>query len=225
MAIAVLCFGSSAFANTIVSMQFINSTAPAYGTTSVAAYNFYINPPTTIVTPLICDDYADGVTNGETWNALKTALPDVNSTNTYFFAAVGMPGYEEAAWLAQQLYAAGLTSPASQTVTDLNYAIWAVFDPGTGPGTGALKALDATEIARVNADLALAQGHANDPTSDYANVYFYTPVDANGNVLRSAPRPQEFIGIPEASTVALSGVGLLGLLSLMFLFPGKVRIA
>jgi hypothetical protein len=219
MAVAVLCFGSSAFANTIVSMHFLGGTAPAYGGPVVAAYNFNINGSST-VTPLICDDYLDDIATGQTWNALVTNLQNVNSSNTYFFGTYGLAGYEEAAYLAQEMYAAGLTSPASLGQTDLNYAIWAIFDPSL---VGGLDAGATTDLA--NAVNAVTVQHA--PLSDFANVYIYTPVDASGKVLTAGPRPQEMIGVvtPEVSTSVLSGVGLLGLLSLMFLFPGKVRIA
>jgi len=207
MAVAVLCFATSAFGTT-VTLDLANGTRPAYGSYYVFPYGFHINGSPSF-TPLICDDFMHAVSFGETWKATVTnltALPGSNTPQFWTATGAGGPGdtkitlYKEAAWLTQQIFEGDLTLTQ---VTDLNYALWYLMDPRNPPGP-----LDAGAKADLNAALT----HGSDPLSDFSDVWVYT---WNGTAITGGtPPPQEFLGIPEARTSALLGVGLVALMLL-----------
>jgi len=205
-AVAVLCLCSSAFGN-IITMDFLHGTAPPKGypeTSSIFPYVFHLDGSPQL-TDLVCDDFLDG-TKPNTWTATKNSIPNLNSSNTYFFAKYGMAAYVEAAFLVEELYETPISSTAS---ANLQWAIWAIFDP--------VLLKTGEETAGALADYKTALGHAGDNPDLYSDVWVYTPVvDVNGVWKVANPRAeQEFFGIPEASTSTLLGAGLVGLVALM----------
>jgi len=231
-AVAVFCFGSSAFANT-VTLTFTGTSGSApLGYAYIYPYYFNISPADPVGSPtnhvaMVCDDFTDEITNGEPpWSVVVTNVPSVASTNTYFFGITnyngdtGITSYEEAAWLAEQL----VSPPPNASVADIQWALWGLFDGSNGVfGSDFLTdfngfgSSDKTEITKLLADAKTQHGSA----ASYANVYVYTPAVCSTNGCTPEPssdtnRPQEFIRVvPEASTSALLGAGLLGLAALM----------
>jgi len=213
IAVAVLCFATSAFGTPITdTLQLVSAAPPSYGGDDVFPYGFHVNGASSL-TDLICDDYTHNIYFGEIWDVSVTNVTALPGSNTpQFWNATGAGGagdtqivlYKEAAWLVQQVFEGGLTQLQR---TDLNYALWYLMDPHNPPGP-----LDAGAQADLNA--ALTHGH--DPLSDFSDVWVYTwmpgtPIRGGTN---GTPPPQEFFGIPEARTSALLGVGLVALMLL-----------
>ena len=99
----------------------------------------YISPYTALIdgvpTTVICDDFADDVSVGETWQATVSTVANLSpnvkwATNSDpalqpYSATTEQNLYNQAAWLSGQLLA---TSNPTQ-MGEISYAIWAVFDP------------------------------------------------------------------------------------------------
>jgi PEP-CTERM motif len=161
---------------------------------------------------LICDTFANDVFPPETWNATTTNIPNLSAT---LFGQSNLAGYQEVAWLAQQMFA-NLSN--AQTVADIQWAIWDVFDAGscgTGVsncdpyGTPSNPTGNAADPKGINGWLSAAA--VNGPGGNYSNVTIYTPQSgwpANDGV------PQEYIGVPEPGSLLLIGSGLFSLLGL-----------
>jgi len=99
--------------------------------------------------------------------------------------------YDEATFLLEEMW----TDPANRG--DLNFAIWAIFNPTQAEGASGW-------TAGAQADLTLAQSQTYAP-GQFAVLQIYIPV-TTGN-------PQEFIGFtpaPEPVSMLLLGSGLWG---------------
>jgi len=201
LAAVVFCFASSAFAD-IVQMDFLGGTGPTAFGEEIFPYSFLVTP----ISPagpaynagLICDDFNNHISGGDIWLAEKVAVPNLpGSPQPYYWSSLGMVGYEEGAWLAQQAFMPG---NSAATNADIQWAIWSLFDPATPP-------------AGIDPGAAgwLAAAAANYAGGNYSNVYIYTPLAGQPGVTG----PQEFIGVPEAHTSSLVAAGLLGLVALM----------
>jgi len=206
VAIAVLCFCGSASAD-IVTMDLLHMSPPpkgySSGTDSIFPYAFSINGSSK-VTNLACDDFIHG-TKPNPWTATRNPVPDVNASNSYFFSKYGMGGYVEAAFLVEELYAA--TTQLERA--DLQWALWAIFDP--------VIATSGRLTSTAHADYLAALGHASDNPNLYSDVWVYTPV-TKVNGVWEVEKPgiqQEFMGVPETRTSTLLGAGLVGLVALM----------
>lgn len=147
---------------------------------------------------LVCDDFADEVYGGESWNVTTATLPSL--PNVQF---TGPTQYQEVAWLAQELFQ-NLGSP--QSVGDIQWAIWDIFDANASSTDpyGTLSASDQDNIA--NWLSAAESQYAN---GSYSNVTFYTPII--GTQPSGDGRPQEYVGLtatPEPGAFVLVGLGL-----------------
>lgn len=153
-------------------------------------------------TPVICDDYSDESYLYESWTANVSTFADLSNTK---WASLNNSTtlYEEAAWLTEQL----VSAPPSQAA-DIQFAIWAIFDPA------ALGTLSATDQTNVEMLIANAQTQTF-WTGEFANILIYTPniddpILCGGQSCQNTP-PQEFMIVtPEPSELALLLVGLLG---------------
>jgi len=119
---------------------------------------------------MICDDYFDNITSGETWTATGVSAASLNSSNiaslTLFGGAIGVAGYTEVAYLANQmLTSTGLTSAQQGAISE---AIWFITSGGKSG------ALGATALSYLNCALA-AYKAGTISLSQFANLYIYTP--------------------------------------------------
>jgi hypothetical protein len=112
--------------------------------------------------------------------------------------------YEEIAWLMSQYYS--MATKTNQSVGDLQFAIWLIFDPGVTAlqTSGALAWVNKAENANLN-------------QYNYNAVRIFTPTNCSGT--DCAPGNQEFMSgvpaTPEPSSMALGASG--ALLALYFL--------
>jgi PEP-CTERM motif len=164
-----------------------------------------------------CDSYLNHVSIGETWGGT------VNNFGTlwkakYSNSAMELQKYDQAAWLVTQF------SAHPSDVSDINYAIWARFQPNGVAG-------DPNFNAGAQNYLSLSALAGNLATVDRHQFLIFTPTDfSRSNVSQG---PQEFIAYvpnryvdlppgegsmggsplptPEPGTIAMIGTGLFGL--------------
>jgi hypothetical protein len=196
----ILLVGTSAYADTLT---FTGSTANGeYG-----PYSMQLNGGP--VTPMICFSDKNWIIGNESWNVQAYSIGQIAGQSTF-------PGsqaqYNELGWLADQLFA---NAGNSQLATDLQLAIWSVFDPSSPFGTtaGSIQDLKNASIAvngvYVNGVLVGGGYVATD-------VLFYIP-DVNTNLPTvNGTIPQPFISrVPEPSSLALLVSGMLALMLLV----------
>jgi len=198
-AIAVLGFAPAALADGS-KMNLTNVGNNVLAGNYVGPYTATVNGVTTLV---VCDDFADDSFAGETWTATTNTLASLTGTK-WGNQKNATQGYDEMAWLFTQMM--GSNNP--QTVADLQYAIWAVFDPA------ALNGLSGKDLKNVLGWLAQAQAQ-NYYTGEFSNIVLYTPnkgTQSNCNAWGgcSGP-PQEFLAYrattPEPASLLLLGTG------------------
>ena len=161
---------------------------------------------------LVCDTFENEVYPPETWTAAVTTV----GSGSGLFGSTTSTQYQESAWLVQKMFA---NLGNTQTVADIQWALWDIFDPGTC-GTG----VSNCDPYGTPSDQAGIQIWLNDVQVDkdyvggnYSNVLIYTPTSGwpSGDGM-----PQEYIGIvtaPEPGTLSLMliGLGSLGLMMVM----------
>jgi len=194
---------------------------PAMGGVYVGPYNFTGTGSQSL--QLVCDDFADDVSPGESWTATTSTFPLTSSVlfDTQF--SDYQTRYKEVGWLVQQMFSLPTNSPNySQTIGDIQWAIWDIFDvtpngpisDGHNNPWGTLSAQDQCNIdgyGCTNSNNWLAQAQANYASGNYSNLVIYTPTTW------SSGRPQEYFGLqqsmPESMTfwtllVALATIAL-----------------
>jgi len=144
----------------------------------------------------VCDAYYHDGAPGDSWQANLTNL--ATGDLTYLrFASSGLEAYEEAAWI---LLRTDVNAPNQWP--DMNYAIWAIFNP-TVP-------IDSTAQAWI--DQAQSQAKKKFPNVDFSLVMIATPVDINA----PPTSDQEFMYItPEPGSLILLVSGALGMARLL----------
>lgn len=235
---AVLVFASAAFSQVTIVLTGVNGsyagsdptvyTDPYYGTINGTA------------TTIMCDDYADDNNIGDTWQANVTTVATVTTSNTTKWIGDGATVkitptsptltmntqtlYDGIAYLSTQML--GASSGAAQEA--YSFALWQLTctygnaNPNL-PAAGQSTCGSTTPFSTIGgALLTAAENDLNAALSqnytpgEYSNVTIYTPTFAN-NV-----DPQEFISVPEASTIAMLGADLLCLLAMAFFFRRRV---
>lgn len=193
-----------AAANT-VPVTFTSSASGLGGPTGTGVYYYpYQLTVNGASVTVACDDYADDVSLGESWNASVNTFADLSHTLFYNNGA-GVSLYRQAAWLFTQFQP---TPPLTNNVNAaINYAIWDLFD-GSAPGFNTSNPGSNTSSAYWLSQAA-AQNLAGFNFSDFV---IYTPVSGWPS---NDGQPQEYIGeVPEPGTVFLFLTGLLGLAGL-----------
>jgi hypothetical protein len=136
---------------------------------------------------IICDDFNDNVTLGQSWTATAYQVSTLGTTNpitgvlfgssTPGYANVGIPGYAAIAYLVELSFSSA-GNPTLQG--EISEAIWSITDPGlsgTGKGTAAYSLVQQAE------SYATSTG---DSLSQYTNLVIYTP-----SPLGETNQPQE----------------------------------
>ena len=193
----------------------------------IGPYVADIGPSNTPV-QVICDDYFDETYIPETWTANIFDLSNLTGT---IFGPSGLhsdpayqAGYQQVAWLSQQLvqqtFFPTLVPGAHNALGDIQYAIWAVFDPA------ALNNISGADHTNAVAWLNAAQAHYS--TGDYSNVSIYTPdttslISCGGHACEFTP-PQEFVLVrtSEPGAIAILFVDLSAVGILVFLFRRRL---
>lgn len=181
-------------------------------------YPYYVTAgPAGSVLAVMCDDYVHGGSVGDTWQANITDLGSNNLSLTRFGNTenvLGAINYKMAGWIIWQT----LDTPTTQW-TDMNEAVWHIFDPNAPIDAGGLTWLASAQMA----------GRGGFAGVNYNDIYVITPV----NQYDSDPNSiQEFLYIgdsspggtsapdsttPEPGTLVLLGTGLLALLGRKFM--------
>ena len=172
---------------------------------------------------IICDDFADDVSEDVPWNATATNAADVSGSNVLFSEGNDngtevtnqQEVYNAVAWLANQLV---LPANATDSIAQTNYsvAIWDILDPSQ---------VTAADIIINSTEQTLITTAFQEAVDGYqgSNVTVYTPYPATTPGTNSS---QEFLVVPEAPTPALVAADLLGLMSvILFLRRRKFRPA
>lgn len=201
-----------------VNMTLTSAGNNALGGVYVGPYYATVNGQTDV--PVICDDFSDESTIGESWTANATTvasnLPTTLSQRLGLSSGAQAQDYSEASYLAQQLMSGATCPPgmpscgSSDYSGDIQYAIWQIFDGSDDP-LSHLSGPDSTNAANW-----LSYAQANAPsTSAYAGVTVYSPT--NGGP------PQEFLSMPEAGSPFLWAIDLAGVAGLFFFARNRKR--
>jgi hypothetical protein len=151
---ALFCCGLPAVAQQVVSVQFTGGYTGLFAITSgtYAGYDAGAGVYTATINGqsspgIICDDFNDEITTGETWNAnayqASTLVSSGTLDSTLFGKTIGVQGYAEVAVLVSALFAYP-NGVGGITPGELSSAIWDITTPGGITG------LDATATAIVN---------------------------------------------------------------------------
>lgn len=195
-------------------------------------YGIYVSPYVATVngvvgTYVICDDFADEVELNESWTVAQNTVGSAASNGLFSSSTAIDPttGYEEVAWLSQQLIT-GVPSLTAYQQQVYSYAIWSVFDANGTPsnpiGVNQVIGTTGTFYNDVQTELGDAANAVEHGTTNFSNVAIYTPT---GGETCCGPA-QEFVTVntPEAPSIANLAVDFLGLGVLLFAFQ-RYRLA
>src|SRR5664279_5080020 len=151
----------------------------------VYTYPYYLTMNGGPQTPMMCDDFFDSVSVGDSWQANITQLSSGDMSLTRFG---NLTKYEEAAYLLLQTR---ITDPSQWG--NINWAIWDIFDPNADPGAAYKAGVDYWLNKAETVDLSKI---------DFFGIRIVTPTGDYG---------QEFLyDTPEPGTLLLLGTGLIG---------------
>lgn len=150
---------------------------------------------------IVCDDYVDNVSPGETWTATALDAASLNSKNidqTLFGQTIGLTGYAEVATLVSYMF----SGTSGYTQAELSSAIWYISAGGNNSIEGRLwNNLDASAQALVKSLQKEFAGHlalAQSALSGFGNLWILTPAQLGPN------EPQEmWVEAAEGGTAAL----------------------
>ncbi len=191
-----LALGVLVFVGAVACRTSYADTLTLKGTGSTVVGGVYVYPynmsfdNSAQTTPMMCINYDDHITMGETWQVTGQKVSTSSSNQL-----------QEDAWLFSQL--GGKYSDA-----DVQFAVWDILDPGVGGNTG----LDTTALSLVGmAQNAVSGGLTNSFLNQFTIL---APVVTNQAGWTDGT-PQSFIVkssavTPEPSSLLLLGTGLCG---------------
>ena len=163
---------------------------------------------------LVCDTFQNDVYPPETWTANVTTMGSGSGLFGSTSSGTSSTNYQEAAWLVQQMFS---NLGNAQTVADIQWAVWDIFDSGTC-NTG-VSNCDPYGSPGDQSNIAwwIAAAEKNSGGGNYSDVMIYTP--ENGWPTKDGV-PQEYLGIistpePSTSSLTLIGIGLTALIIAM----------
>jgi hypothetical protein len=191
LALALLvCVGAAAARTSYADTLKLESTSnQTVGGVYVYPYNNSFNGAAT-TTPMMCINYDDHVTVGESWQVTVQTISTASSQ-----------ALQEDAWLFSQL-GKGVYSDA-----DIQFAVWDILDPGVGGNPG----LNSVARSLVNQAIAAVPSLTN----SFLNQYSVLAPVITADAMRSWTdgTPQSFLVssaavTPEPSSLLLLGSGL-----------------
>jgi len=222
LAVVVLAFAPASFAQVNMQLTGVNGasaagvyTDPYYGTINGVA------------STIICDDYADDTYFNETWKANATNLASAGTSTTLKWSGTNglstQTLYDAIAYLSTQMLSAASGEPQEA----YSFALWELTckygsaNLGNSCKTDPFSTISGQLATDAQNDLNAALGQTYTP-GEFSNVTIYTPISGTqgmcGNNPCATTPPQEFIVVPESSTIAMVSADLLGLLALGFFF-------
>jgi hypothetical protein len=217
---ALLCLGLPAFGQSVVSVDFTGGYSTTFANSSgdfgAGIYTGTINGKSS--PGIICDDFNDEVTAGETWNAKAyqaSSLASGNIGSTLFGNSIGLTGYAEVATLVSMMFGntpnsyGGITGI---TQSELASAIWDITTPG---GVNGLDAKAKALVASVELAFTGNVSKATTYLATLTNLWILTPDPLTGV---GSGEPQEMwtenLKVPEGGTASmfllLAGVSCFG---------------
>jgi hypothetical protein len=173
--------GLSAFGQTIVSVDYTGGYSTTWGNSGgdygAGIYTATINGAPS-ASGIICDDFNDDITSGETWNAkayqVSSLVSSGNLGNTLFGNTIGVTGYAEVATLVSMMFSGGTSYGGVTGITqaELSSAIWDITT------AGGITGLDSKALALVAAVKSAFGGNAAAATAYLAsltNLWILTP--------------------------------------------------
>jgi hypothetical protein len=237
---AIFCFAPFAVAQSTFTLTAANPNGFYLGNNPdvyVSPYSATITGSSTNSGYVICDDFTDDVTLGESWTVDSSTIGTGGAANgmwdsganlnaIYSLSGIipsysGAQGYNMVAYLADELLTNGNYN--NEVAADaLSYAIWTIFTPGAYSNISG-DTVNGTNIqAAVVTDIQSAWANAGSG-SDYNGpaVTVWTPTTWN---TQQNGRPQEFLTIqtPEASALAYLAVDLTTVLGILFLVRRRI---
>lgn len=210
--ISLFCLGLPVMGQQVVSVKYTGGYSTTFsnsdGTVGAGIYTGTVNGASS--PGIICDDYKDEVTSGETWNATAYQASSLNSTNindTLFGKTIGLDGYAEVATLVSMMFGNTTSYSANGyhitgiTQSEIASAIWDITTPG---GINGLDSNATNLVKALKSAFGSSISKAEAYLSGMTNLWILTPNPKTGV---GSGEPQEMwtegLSVPEGGAALL----------------------